>query len=566
MNFKTRPTLSFATGALLFSLSAFGQIARIQVVHNAPTAPAVDVFVGSTKLISNLEFREAFGYANAPANTELQVRIKPASASNDTSNPVFFRRYTLAENQAYVLIANGLLATNGYAANPEGRNRTFDVKVIPGKETSSATTVDFAVFHGATDVPKVDAKVQGSTATLVDDIGFGEGSGYLTSLPANVTAQIFDSTGTVPLLAYSAPLSGFAGKALLLVASGFLSPAANQNGPGFELMAVTNTGETILLPQATARVQVVHNCPVAPPVDIYVGNQKAVAGLEFRKATPYVDLPAGVNIQVRIGVASATSDTSTKVFLANYNLDGGQTYSLVANGLLSQTGYAPNPDGFNTGFDVTVLAPTREISSTSATDNNVEFSVFHGVTDAPTVDVRLAGTQTVLVNNAGFRAFSGYVSVPAANYNIDVTTADGSVIVATYLAPLTTYADSAINVMASGFLSSTNNSNGPAFALIAVTPKGNVITLPVVTSVSNAQNGRVQAYPNPASSGYFKLESETPVKTALAIAADGRLFNLSGETEGNATRFKSTDLAAGLYHIVVELQDGSTFKTKLSIQ
>ena len=89
--------LSLSAGVLI-SASALAQNARIQVVHNAANAPAVDIFVGAAKLFPNVPFRAASPFTNAPAGVELQVRIKPASASNDTSNPVFFRRYTLEQN------------------------------------------------------------------------------------------------------------------------------------------------------------------------------------------------------------------------------------------------------------------------------------------------------------------------------------------------------------------------------------------------------------------------------------------------------------------------------------
>jgi|GEM_PF-1300948 len=556
-----------------YHLESSAQNARIQVVHNAANAPAVDIFVGATKLFANVPFRTASPFSNAPAGVELQVRIKAAGPTNDTSNPAFFRRYTLEANKGYYLVANGNLnLPNGsYAPNPDGIANGFDVTVIPdAKETADvASNVELRIMHSVTDAPTVDVKAQG-VATLVNDAPFRGFSSYIPVPAANYTVQISPASGSPNLLAYKAPLTGFAGNTLLVLASGYFNPAANTTGgtpgPGFGLVAFAPTGGAgILLPTATSRVQIVHNSAGAPNVDIFVNGAKAVPGLAFRTATPFVSLNAGVPLTVAIKGASASTDTSSPAFKRVYELAGDESYTLVATGLLSTTGFASNPEGRNLEFDITVLPGARENSSSASTDNNAEIRILHGATDAPRVDVRVAGGTTI-VNNAGFRDFTPYLSVPNQNLVVEVTDSNQTGVVAAYSAPLSFFGDSAIVVIASGFLSPAANQNGPAFGLLAVTAKGNAILLPPFTSVASTfEKDGFMVYPNPSEGRFSVLvPGERRITEAKAISADGKQHNLQVIQNGNRIEIAS-NLSAGLYSLQLTSSNGVLTRGKIVI-
>src|SRR5215204_6089454 len=69
----------------------------------------------------------------------------------------------------------------------------------------------------------------------------------------------------------------------------------------------------------TARLQVIHNAadPAAATVDVYVNGTILLDDFAFRTATPYVNVPAGV--QLNIGVAGGNS-TSVNDTLKNFEV------------------------------------------------------------------------------------------------------------------------------------------------------------------------------------------------------------------------------------------------------
>lgn len=238
----------------------------------------------------------------------------------------------------------------------------------------------------------------------------------------------------------------------------------------------------------TARLQVIHNAadPAADSVDIYLNGTLLLDNFKFRAATPFIDAPAGVQLDIGVAPASSHSASDTiKNFQAT--LASGEKYVAIANGVLDPAGFAANPDGRSTGFTLFIKTPAKE----SATGGNVEFVGVHGATDAPTVDIVARGVAT-LVNNAAYGDMTGYIAVPPAKYLLDVKDSSGTVRVATFSADLSGLANGAAIVFASGFLNPPANKNGKAFGLFAALPNGAVVEFPAVTTA------RVQVIHNAA--------------------------------------------------------------------
>lgn len=249
----------------------------------------------------------------------------------------------------------------------------------------------------------------------------------------------------------------------------------------------------VISSSSTARVQVVHNSAdvLAGSVDVYINGTLALDNFAFRSATPFIDLPAGVTLNIGVAPGNSTSVNDT---LKNFPvvLTAGEKYVVFANGVLNPGSYASNPDGRSTAFTLFVKPQARE----SAVGSGVDIFVLHGSTDAPTVDVkaREAG-NLVLVNDAAYGDITSYFTVPANDYTLDLYLANGTTLVGSFIAPLSGLNGSSLAVFASGFLNPVGNQNGAPFGLFAALANGTVVQLvpgvvPVeLTSFTASANG-----------------------------------------------------------------------------
>lgn len=461
-----------------FGASTDVPTSRVQILHNSPYASAaeVDVYLDGGLLgpLDNFSFRSATPYIDVPAGVDVQIDITAPDAE-DNSTPVFSATVVLEEGKGYVV------AAGGDPTQSEG-DTAFGLFVSDmGREVAgTAGNAEFLVLHGSPDAPIVDV-IARDVATLVDDISYPEfDSEYISVAPAEYTLDITPGADNDTVVAsFEADLSGAADAAIVVAASGFLAPPANTD-PGFGLLAVFPNGDTALLPAATdepaeARLQVVHNSPyaAAATVDVYVngGLLPALDDFSFREATPYIDVPAGVELTLDITAANA-ADNSAPVFSTTVTLEGGETYVAVADG-------DPTQSEGDTAFGVFVSNMGRESAETAG---NVDLLVFHGAPDAPTVDV-IARDVTTLVDDISYPEFDAdYVSVPAAAYTVDITPGDDNdTVVASFEADLSGAADAAIVVAASGFLAPPAEAD-PSFGLLAIFPNGDTALLPAAAT------------------------------------------------------------------------------------
>lgn len=519
-------TIILSAMMMLTQFSAFSQ-ARVQVVHNSADAAAavVDVWLDNTLLIDDFEFRTATPFIDAPAGVEFTIAILPPN-STSPENPIWSKNYILENNETYILIASGLVVEENYDPFVP-----FEIAVYAmGREAASiSTNTDVLVFHGSTDAPVVDVVEVGVGAgTIVDNLSYTGFDGYLELPTLDFSLQVRNEAGTDVVAQYSAPLQtlGLDGAAISVIASGFLNPANNNNGPAFGLfVALAGGGELIALPQVditTARVQVIHNSAdlAAIEVDVWLNDILLIDDFAFRTATPFIDAPAGVEFTIAI-LPPNSSSPENPIWSQNYTLEGNGKYTLIANGLVVAENYDPFVP-----FDIYVYPMSREIATSST---NTDLLVFHGSTDAPVVDIVEVGVGAgTIVDNLAYGSFDGYLELPTDDYAIDVRDETGTVTVASYSVPLQTlglYGYSA-SVIASGFLNPGNNNNGASFGLfVALASGGNLIPLPVFTSVDELtnRNMEINVFPVPARDFInVNINLENPTTASVEI------YNLLG--------------------------------------
>jgi hypothetical protein len=568
MKTTMKTTLIALVIALVSTINVYSS-ARVQVIHNSADAAAsvVDVWLDNTLLLDNFAFRTASPFVDAPAGVEFTIAIKDQN-STSPENPIWSQNYTLADGETYILVAEGIVSPSGY--NPA---TPFDIAVYPmGRENANMTDkTDVLVHHGSTDAPVVDVVEVGVGAgTIVDNLVYADFAGYLELGVLDYVLEIRDETGTTTVASYDAPLAtlGLDGAAITVVASGFLNPANNSNGPAFGLyVALAAGGDLVMLPvhMQTARVQVIHNSADAAVsvVDVWLDNTLLLDNFAFRTASPFVDAPAGVEFTVAIKDQNSTSPENP-IWSENYTLADGETYILIANGIVSPTGYEPNQP-----FNIYVNAMGREVASGT---NNTDVLVFHGSTDAPVVDVVEVGVGAgTIVDNLAYGDFAGYLELPTNDYRLAIKDETGSVTVATYDAPLSTLGldGAALTVVASGFLDPLVNSNGANFGLwVALASGGNLVELPKFLNVKETliDKESVQAYPNPAVSQInveYSLLENTDINIEMYDLLGQKVFEnqqngISGKL--NKHTIDVSGMKEGLYFL--SLNAGSSRITK----
>ncbi len=227
-------------------------------------------------------------------------------------------------------------------------------------------------------------------------------------------------------------------------------------------------------------------------------------------------------------------------------LESGATYVVVANGIVSASGYIPSQP-----FQLYVNEG-REMANEAG---NTDVLVFHGATDAPVVDVSETAVLegTTIVDDMAYGEFQGYLEVPALDFVLQVETSDGTPLVA-HQAPLNSLglADAAIVVLASGFLDPSMNSNGEPFGLYVALPAGGpLVALPLSTNVLDLNGDvRIHMWPNPAVEQlHFEIPSlaDGPMEILLHDA-HGRLASTHNMAlSGGRMTLDVNGMPAGLY-------------------
>jgi len=561
-------TILASMAAVLFSMQSFGQTAELQVIHNSadPAASSVDVYVNGALALNDFAFRTATSFLTLPAGVTLNIGIAPGNSAsiNDTLKNF---TVTLTNGERYIAVANGVLNPANFAANPDGNSTAFtlflqsnirDMAMNPGD-------VDFIALHGASDAPTVDV-IARTVATLVDDAAYSAITGYISVPPADYVLDVTPAAGSPIVASFQADLSTLGGGSAVVFASGFLNPAANQNGAAFGLFAALPNGTVVTLPATSqARLQVIHNAadPAATNVDVYVNGNLLLDDFGFRTATPYIFVPADVTLNIGVAPGNSTSVNDT---LKNFEvtLQNGESYIAVANGVLNPANFSANPDGQPTAF---TLFLQNQMQEAALNPGDVDLRVVHGASDAPTVDV-LSGISN-LVDDAKYSDITPYLSVPPTAYTLNITPGnDNSLIVASYSVDLSTLGGGAAVVLASGFLDPSTNQNGAAFALIGVLADGTVIVFGNTTGIEENNASNFNMYPNPANDFVqIGFANNTSSASTLTIV-NGLGQEVKRElVPSGVSSYKLTtdDLSSGIYFIKSNVGNSVTTQ-KLIVQ
>jgi hypothetical protein len=475
-------------------------LAEVQVLHNSPdpTLATIDVYINHAKWIDDLSFRNSSPMLNLPVLGSAVIGITPGSAFDDSSATEWTYDWTDASRVSLVL--NGLMEGSTYNPN---------LPLSLTECSNSLSTMDpdessFRVVNGSTDGPTFDLQYTTDGSVWVDNLSYGQASEYWTTENIDLTMDLTTSNGENVLANYGLPVVtwGLAGQSHLIVASGFYNPDNNNQGPEYGFwMSSEAGGEWIPLPQEIiplyeARAQFIHNVAdvTAQQLDIYMNGVLIADDLDFRSATPFITVPA--EVQVTFGVAPANSDGPEDAFMfLNRIFQADEIHYAVFHGMLSGVGYNPQQS-----LELSVFEGARE---EAVNPNQCDIICYHGSTDTPTMDIsELTLPITGMVDNLMYDGWGGFVSFEAFDdYGISLTTLNG-ISLGEYALPvgMNNWAGRSVLVLASGFLNPGNNNQGDEFALYAIFSDGSSVELsPYVNITESEPVVDLSVYPNPAS-------------------------------------------------------------------
>lgn len=503
------------------------QTAKIQVIHNAsdPALDTIDVYANGALVLDNFLFRTATPFIDIPPGITINVGVAPSNSSsvNDTIKNFEF---TFSIGQTYCVMAVGVLNPGNFAPNPTGVNTAFNVIVTSGVQLTSLVSGNTELYcsNGVTDAATSDL-FNRNIALMADNLTYGSSSGYSSFPSLNYVFDVMDSAQNAIDTTVAADLTIFVDSALAVFTSGFLDPAANQNGPSFGVFAALPNGQVIEFPSVQiAYLQAIHNCsdPAADSVDIWALGFKAVDNFMYHTATNFLAVPAGIplDVGVALGNSQVIGDTIKNFPVV---LENGKNYIALASGVLTPANFSVNPDGNSTAFNLIIADYGRVLSNDPA---KVDFITVHGTTDAGTIDVVKNGGN-VVVNNLSFSDISQYVSRLPAVYYYDITDSNNTTTYGTFELNLSAYSGKGMVIFTSGFLDPGANQNGPSFGLYGALPDGSVVPFPNVTGINHTRfsNELFTMGPNPATN-YLTIRFGKPLENNSNIS----LINLLGET------------------------------------
>ncbi|WP_269531343.1 DUF4397 domain-containing protein [Chitinimonas sp. BJYL2] len=357
----------------------------VRVVHASPDAPAVDVALDGTNVVTNASFKAATGFLQTTAGAHT-VRVNAAG----TTTTVLSASPTLAGGKYYTVFAANKLAA-------------LEPLVVEEEAAAPASgKIKLRVVHAAPSAPAVDVHVTAPAAAL--------GTPTLSNVPfKGISAALEVDAGDYRVRVTPA------GSTTVVYDSGKLSLAAGANLVAAAIDASTGNSPVSLLvltrdianpvfevKDQRALVRAVHASPNAPSVDILVNNAVALSNVPFPVASAYLDPLAGTyNFKVN------AAGTSTTVINADVPLEAGKKYSVVAANFLANIEPLV--------FDDTTAKPAA---------GKAKLRIAHLSPDAPNVDI--LANDAALVSNVPFKAKTDYLEVAAATYAIKVNVAGTS--------------------------------------------------------------------------------------------------------------------------------------------
>lgn len=369
----------------------------LRAVHLSPDAPAVDIAVQGSRVLEGVTYRQASGFlAVPPGDTSVGVLV----AGTDTA--VIDATLPLEADTRYTVLAI---------------NTVENIEPLVISDNNEAPADGFSalrVVHGAPAAPAVDVYVSAPAdafdglSPLLEGVPFKAVSDEL-QVPAGDYRVRVTAAGDTAVIYDSGTLSLATGVEYIAVAS---QVSAGLSPIGLTVLTDLESTPVALVDDTRARVRAVHASADAPEVDISVNGNAVLQNVPFGVGSGYLELPSGT---YNIDVAASASGSS--VINADLTFSAGTDTTIAAVNTLAQ------------------IEPLVLMDDNSApADGQIKVRLVHAASSAGPVDIYITAPHADLhaaspvIEDFPFKSDTGYLEVPAGDYQVRVTVADTSTV------------------------------------------------------------------------------------------------------------------------------------------
>lgn len=209
--------------------------ASVFALHASPDTPAVDIFIGSTEVASNLEYGDISSAISVPAGSyDLDFFAAQAGATRPTASPIYSGSTpSLQPGSSYLAIAGGL-------SSPSSRKQSF--RLIPLEEDFTQNDGNrFRFIHASPDAPALNIGIvgEGTVNEVATNVTFGSATpaaGIKTNqAPAVVTIAPTSSPDNY-LKQFTVNLQQGGSSTIFGVIAGKLNASANEKSLAMHLV------------------------------------------------------------------------------------------------------------------------------------------------------------------------------------------------------------------------------------------------------------------------------------------------------------------------------------------
>lgn len=211
-------------------------------------------------------------------------------------------------------------------------------------------------------------------------------------------------------------------------------------------------------PKPTALLFFVHNSPDPglATLDIYLGGERIIDDLDFRSAQTFTEVDAGT-LTLSVAPDDSQSDDDALATFPDLEVQEGQRYIIVLNGLLDPDDFDDNPDEHSLDLALYTFPDARDASTK---DDQSQVLLFHGAPDAESLTIHTGQDDPTLSNLAYGNFHDSYLDFEPGHTPFDLFLGDDALYHASYQTS-DLKAQDAYLLLTSGFLNTSQNDDAP---------------------------------------------------------------------------------------------------------